>query len=435
MSKWDPKNRSYFRKIIIQNLIATAFISLLPPMVTELSEVFSVSIAEIGFINAVFLLISGFISFIWALFADKTERKKLLIICSLIWTICSFFTIFTTSYHMLLILQIIAAIGFGGILPISFTLIVDLTIPEKRAYALGILQMCITLGVGLGLLLGGILINFFPWWIPFLVIAILGFINIGFLFSIEEPKRGSLDEIFTNNDNLLGEFSFKIKKEDLKEITKIKSNYLLVLFQLVKAISVGAINFYFIAMLVVDHQISSSFATILMVAIFSIMIIGSPLLGKFADDQYQKRKTGKVDVMIMLLILGPIFYIIGFSLVFKSTEISLLVIFILLILIGAFFMSGDFPISQSIISDINPPQIRSTVFSILYIASYLGQSIGVLLLGYYYGYFGNSFIIGFVLISFILMLSVIFLIPLRITIISDLKHLEITYKKYEKVIN
>ncbi|MHA1291361.1 MAG: MFS transporter, partial [Promethearchaeota archaeon] len=210
MSKWDPKNRSYFRKIIIQNLIATAFISLLPPMVTELSEVFSVSIAEIGFINAVFLLISGFISFIWALFADKTERKKLLIICSLIWTICSFFTIFTTSYHMLLILQIIAAIGFGGILPISFTLIVDLTIPEKRAYALGILQMCITLGVGLGLLLGGILINFFPWWIPFLVIAILGFINIGFLFSIEEPKRGSLDEIFTNNDNLLGEFSFKI---------------------------------------------------------------------------------------------------------------------------------------------------------------------------------------------------------------------------------
>jgi len=188
-------------------------------------------------------------------------------------------------------------------------------------------------------------------------------------------------------------------------------------------------------MLVVDHQISSSFATILMVAIFSIMIIGSPLLGKFADDQYQKRKTGKVDVMIMLLILGPIFYIIGFSLVFKSTEISLLVIFILLILIGAFFMSGDFPISQSIISDINPPQIRSTVFSILYIASYLGQSIGVLLLGYYYGYFGNSFIIGFVLISFILMLSVIFLIPLRITIISDLKNLEITYKKYEKVIN
>ncbi|MHA1148258.1 MAG: MFS transporter [Promethearchaeota archaeon] len=421
-STWNAKNRSEFRSIALQNLVATAYISLLAPMATNISKTFSVNIADVGLVNALFLLISGGVSLIWAINSDRSERKKLLLISSMIWIISCFLTIFTINFTMLIILQIIGAIGFGGVLPISYSLIIDLTIPEKRSYALGVLQTCITLGAGLGFLHGGILIAYFPWWVPFLFISILGIINFIFLLRIKEPSKGSLDDY--NIETLI----IRINRKDFKEISKIKSNYILILFVFMKSISVGAINFYFIAMLEIDHGFSSSIATIMMICIFSIMIVGSPVLGKLADSQYKKRRTGKIDVIIILLIIGPIFYILGFSLIFDSTQFDLIILFFILILIGAFFMSGDYPIQQSVLSDVDPPQIRSTVFSILYIASYIGQSIGVLLLGYLYFLNGKSFIMGYIIICLILMSSIIFLFPLRKTVITDLEYLKLKYK-------
>jgi len=429
MSEWVSEQRSDFRKVVLQNLNASAFISLLAPMATELSKTFSVNVADIGFINAVFLFISGFISLLWALLADKTRRKRLLLICASIWSICSFLSFIAFNFYILLILQVIAAIGFGGVLPISFTLIVDLTVPEKRSYALGILQLCITLGAGLGLLLGGLLVDVLPWWSLFLIVSILGFINIMTLLSINEPKRGSLDELFSQDQSLSEDFSFKIQAEDLKEVFRIKSNDLLVLYTLLKSLTVGAINFYFISMMEVDHGIETSVATILMVIIFSSQIAGAPILGKITDEQYKKRKTGKADILVILLITGPLFYILGFSLIFTSSDMLLIVLFVTLILIAAFLLAADAAISQSIISDVNPPQIRSTVFSIQYIATTIGQSLGVLILGSLYGLFGNQFREGFVILGFLLMSSVLFLLPLRKMVVSDIDHLELKYRE------
>ncbi len=97
MTEWDSKKHSDFRTIILQNLIGTAFLSVLGPMATELTTVFNVGLADIGLINALFIIISGCMSFVWALFADQTERKRLLMICSIIWASCSFLIIFNVS--------------------------------------------------------------------------------------------------------------------------------------------------------------------------------------------------------------------------------------------------------------------------------------------------------------------------------------------------
>ena len=179
----------------------------------------------------------------------------------------------------------------------------------------------------------------------------------------------------------------------------------------------------------VDHGIETSVATILMVIIFSSQIAGAPILGKITDEQYKKRKTGKADILVILLITGPLFYILGFSLIFTSSDMLLIVLFVTLILIAAFLLAADAAISQSIISDVNPPQIRSTVFSIQYIATTIGQSLGVLILGSLYGLFGNQFREGFVILGFLLMSSVLFLLPLRKMVVSDIDHLELKYRE------
>ncbi len=426
MSKRE--NHKDFNKIVRANLIAIAFVALLGPMAPELAVVLNVNIAEIGLINSVFLIVTGIFSLIWGIFADRTKRKELLIICSLIWVLSSFITIFINDFLSLLILQIIAAIGLAGIFPISYSILIDLTKPEKRSHALGIMQMAMTLGMGLGIVLSGVLIDYLPWWVPFLIISLFGFKSIHSLMSLNEPQKGSLDDLIAENEMIS---QFKIKKEDLKEIFANKSNLILIIYTLVKSLSIGAINFFFIAFLKLDIGLSSTVATLTMIGSFSIMLIGAPYLGKKADHRFQKRKTGKVDVMIIIFVFGPIFYILGFSLNFFASDISIFILFIVLILIGSFFMSGDAAIGQSIFSDINPPRIRSTLISIQSIAGKIGQSLGILLLGYSYIYYGNSFKIGFLITNLILISCIAILIPLRKTIISDINKFTLKYKKIE----
>jgi len=162
------------------------------------------------------------------------------------------------------------------------------------------------------------------------------------------------------------------------------------------------------------------------------MIVGSPYWGKISDAQYQKSKKGRVNVIMLILIIGPIFYGLAYYLDFAATEIIWVVLFIILILIGAFFMSGDAGIAQSIYGDINPPQLRSTVISIRFIFSRIGTGLGVILIGFFYIFYGFSYRMGFLILNFLLIMSLGFLIPLRITVISDIARFESKYKKKEK---
>ncbi|MCP4760656.1 MAG: MFS transporter, partial [archaeon] len=173
---------------------------------------------------------------------------------------------------------------------------------------------------------------------------------------------------------------------------------------------------------------SSSTATILMVLIFSVQIVGAPVIGKLADGQYKKRKTGKVDVLTILLATGPIFYILGFSVVFTINDLSLFILFLVMQIIAAFILSADMPVAQSILSDVDPPRIRSTILSVLNISSTIGQSLGVMVLGQMHDTINISYSFGYVILSIVLMGSVLFLIPLRKIVLSDLSNLELRYK-------
>lgn len=381
MTTWEAKNGSYFRSIVLQNLLATAFLSLLGPMAKTLSNEFSVVLIDIGAINSTVLLITGFISLLWALLADKSKRTTLLLICTGIWSMSSLLIPFINTYEFLFLMQVIAAVGIGGILPISLSLVVDLTPMEKRSYALGLLQTGITLGTGFGLLLSGIITDFLSWWVPFLIIAFLSLINAIFLAKVQEPIKGSYDRYLNSDDSPTEVIEFKLNREVLESIYKVKSNRFIIGSTMIKSLSVGAINFYFVSMMIVDHGFSSSIATILMIIVFSAQMIGSPYIGRKTDAYSLKNKQAKVNVLIILLLLGGMFYLLGFSLVFKVDDIGLVMLFIGFTYSGAFLLSADASIAQAILSEVNPPHVRSTIFSLQNIATSIGQSMGVLMLG------------------------------------------------------
>jgi predicted MFS family arabinose efflux permease len=88
------------------------------------------------------------------------------------------------------------AIGEAGCNPCAHSLIADFYPSNKRASALGVYQLGISIGVILGLLLGGWISQFFGWRMAFLAVGLPGILFAGLLlFTLKEPVRGLSDNI------------------------------------------------------------------------------------------------------------------------------------------------------------------------------------------------------------------------------------------------
>jgi len=394
-------------------------------MAKELTVALSLSSEEqIAVINSMFLMVAAFSSLIWAVLADKFQRKNLLIVATIEWSIFTLLTIFATDFYSLLIFQLLTAIGFGAALPLIFSLIVDFVASENRGRKFGVLSAVYVLGNGLGQMLSGFLIDFYTWQVPIFIISICGFFCTGLLFLLIEPVRGAMDKLNKASGEVDTDLSYKIKLKDLQKIWKIKSTIALLVLNFVMFISIGAISSFFISMLKNDFLLPSSLATIFLILVFSSQVISGPLFGKMGDKKRQIDKNGRMKVVLICLVGGSSLYIIAYSLTFISTDIIVAFIFIAIIYVGAFLFGGIDPLTQATLGEINPPQIRSTIYSLNYLAYTFGRSISLLILGQLFLYFNNQYSPGYLILSIMALSCSLLLIPILKYLPKDIQKID-----------
>ncbi|MHA1233564.1 MAG: MFS transporter [Promethearchaeota archaeon] len=404
---------------------SSALFSIITPMAKELTLALSLGSEEqIAVINSMFLMVAAFSSLIWAVLADKFQRKNLLIVATIEWSVFTLLTIFATDFYSLLIFQLLTAIGFGAALPLIFSLIVDLVASENRGRKFGVLSAVYVLGNGLGQMLSGFLIDFYTWQVPIFIISVCGFFCTGLLFLLIEPVRGAMDKLNKASGEIDTDLSYKIKLKDLQKIWKIKSTIGLLIFNFVMFISIGAISSFFISMLKNDFLLSSSLATIFLILVFSSQVISGPLFGKMGDKKRQTDKKGRMKVVLVCLIGGSSLYIIAYSLTFISTDIIVAFIFIAIIYVGAFLFGGIDALTQATLGEINPPQIRSTIYSLNYLAYTFGRSISLLILGQLFLHFNNHYSPGYLILSIMALSCSLLLIPILKYLPKDIQKID-----------
>jgi len=406
--------KNYSAKILILlTFFSSALFSIITPMAKELTIALEMNSEEqIAFINSMFLMVGAFSSLIWAILGDRFSRKKLLIIATLEWSILILITIFATDFLSLLTFQIFTAIGFGAVLPLVFSLIVDLIEPKRRGKKFGDLSAMYVLGNGLGQILSGFLIDTYSWQIPLVIISIGGFICTGLLFLVQEPPRGLMDKIVVKASNETIKFDYKIKLEDLSHIWKIKSTFWILILNFVMFIAIGAISSFFISMLKNDYSLSSTLATIFLIIVFGSQVPSGPLFGKIGDRKREFHESGRMKLVLVCLVSGSLMYIVGYSLIFISKTTIIAFIFLIFAFIGAFLFGGIDPLTQATLGEINPPQIRSTIYSINYLTYSIGRSISLLILGQLYLAFNYQYSPGYLILSILAFFCCLFLIPI-----------------------
>jgi predicted MFS family arabinose efflux permease len=164
------KKFSKYERFVIVILALTVFtvvldFMVLAPLGAQLLRIVSVYAFSAG---ASGLLAAGF--------ADRYDRKKLLLFFYSGFIVGTLLCGLANTYNLLLFARIFTGIFGGVISSISFAIITDIFIVEKRGRVMGFVQMSFGVSQVLGIPIGLYLAHQFDWHAPFIAIVILSVI-------------------------------------------------------------------------------------------------------------------------------------------------------------------------------------------------------------------------------------------------------------------
>ena len=313
MSSVSPKNDTSvlsktftsYQKIIIFLLAILQFtivldFMILAPLGDILMKSMNMSTKQFGTVVSAYA-ISACISGIFAAgFADKFDRKKLLLFFYAGFILGTYFCAISYNYETLFIARIITGL-FGGVIgSISMAIITDIFSIHQRGKVMGFVQMAFGGSQILGIPIGLVLANYWSWHATFYMVLILAFI-LGIALVIKlKPLTEHLKLI--NNKNALQHLLQTIKKKDYR-----------IGFLATALLSMGGflIMPFSTAFIVNNIHIAQSQVAIIFffTGIFSIIIM--PIVGKLSDkyDKLMIFGIGTIIAIVMVVIythLSPV---------------------------------------------------------------------------------------------------------------------------------
>ncbi|MFX0069468.1 MAG: MFS transporter [Candidatus Hermodarchaeota archaeon] len=348
----------------------------------------------IGISMATYLLTTSISLLIFGYFEDKiTEkniRKKIFITTNLLWIISYGIISISINYYFYLFFIIFAAIGTGAFVPIGYSIVGDLYSPKERGKKYGGLHLSLTLGTGLGIILGGLLGRFIVpngWRFAYGIGSILGvLVLMNYYFIGIDPERGRSEPEFENFEGAI-KYDYKLTLSNLSQIFKKKTIVAILLYILFSGIATSTLGIWGIYYL--NFKIGGPDPGISATALYIFtgigILPGAVVGGKIGDSFYKSGKIrGRVIISFLGLIAGIILLLLFFLLPFASDNaIEIILSWTLLLVLG---FTAYFLVSLSagnifaIYSEVCTPELRSRVNAFNGIMVNIGGIIGNLLL-------------------------------------------------------
>lgn len=165
---------------------------IISPLGDEIMKQLSISTSQFGIIVSSYAFSAGLSGIMAAGFADKFDRKKLLLFFYTGFILGTFFCGLSQSYFTLLLSRIITGI-FGGVIgSINVAIATDLFLPQQRGRVIGFIQMSFAGSQILGIPAGIYISNQFGWHYTFLMIVALAIGILLFIIKTMKPVDAHL---------------------------------------------------------------------------------------------------------------------------------------------------------------------------------------------------------------------------------------------------
>lgn len=167
---------------------------ILSPLGAILMPAMKITPSQFGAVVSVYAFSAGTSGLLAAGFADRFDRKSMLLFFYSGFLLGTFFCALAPNYEFLLAARIVTGI-FGGVMgSVSFAIITDLFALEMRGRVMGVVQTAFAASQIMGIPVGLFFANHWGWHMPFLIIVAVGTV-MGFVVWFRlQPIRGHLQE-------------------------------------------------------------------------------------------------------------------------------------------------------------------------------------------------------------------------------------------------
>lgn len=181
----------------ISGLVVGMFVAVLSGTVVSTSM--PVIIADLGgtqsqytWVITASLLATAVSTPIWGKLADLVDRKILVQLSLIIFTVGTVIAGFSTDTNMLIAVRVVQGIGVGGLMSLVMIAVALIISPRERGKYMGVVGGIMALGTIGGPLLGGLLTDVWGWRSNFFVgvpFAILALVLLQFTLHLPKPQR------------------------------------------------------------------------------------------------------------------------------------------------------------------------------------------------------------------------------------------------------
>lgn len=273
---------------------------IMSPLGDMLMKSINIKPAQFGIAVSAYAFSAGIAGILTAGFADKYDRKKLLLffyIGFIIGTICCGIA---NTYETLIAARIITGL-FGGVIgSISMAIVADIFAIQQRGRVMGFVQMGFGASQVLGIPIGLYLANYWGWHAPFMLVAVIALVVAGIILLKLKPLTAHL-AVQQDKSAFLHLWHTILKKDYRIGFT---ATALLSIggFMMMPFGSAFAIN----NLKVTENQLPIVF----MVAGISTLVV-MPLIGKLSDkiDKFKIFAFASIWMSVVVLVytsLGPI---------------------------------------------------------------------------------------------------------------------------------
>jgi MFS family permease len=393
--KGGPAHRVYSVAVfVVLASLDNVAIGLVPPLYGSIGDDFGVGEGHIALATTIMFLISAVAAIGFAYVGDRTDRKPVLVIGTLIWVAGTAWSGLSGGYAGFLMAQVLAAFGLGAVASVSFAVVSDLISPRRRGLVMSFWGLSQGVGTLAGTLVGGLL-GHDDWRQPFLVTAMAGLIGaVAYTFTYNVPRGDSQPE-------LAGvEYDERIHHDDLPVILQRRTNIWLILQGGTAQIAFGSLVWLPVLFRArAEDQGYSSGTAVLVGSVFATLFqLGGALsiLGGLIGDRLQRRTPrGRALVAAVGVLAAVPLYVVLFFVpmridvpdggssgaviravltdVFTSPTVG----FCLATAVVALMLtSANSPNWFAMIADVNPPEHRGTVYSLGNLVNGFGRAGG-----------------------------------------------------------
>jgi predicted MFS family arabinose efflux permease len=290
---------------------------ILSPLGAQLMPALQISPVQFGLLVSTYAFSAGLSGILAAGFADRFDRKKLLMIFYAGFLAGTLLCGLASSYHTLLLGRLITGLFAGVVGSVSFAIITDVFPLEMRGRVMGVIQTAFAASSVLGIPIGLLLSTRWRWNAPFLLIVVVG-AAVGWLIQARmRPVDGHLQR--------------HPDRSPLHHLLQTVSNKLYLQgFATTTLLSVGGFMLMPFMSAFMVHNVGVPVVRLpliyVLVGLFSA--VAGPLIGRASD------RLGKFNVFFFGCVVTVVMVIIFTHL--AITPLSLLVTVLVILQIGIF---------------------------------------------------------------------------------------------------